>query len=77
MNLFTHARLVWAQHRAFSAARAELNRYSDRQLRDMGLARGDLTRVAYQEAERRVAIPRSSSAATVGAWTAAHPAPAL
>lgn len=65
MNLFTHARLVWAQHRAFQAARAELNRYTDRQLIDMGLTRGDLTRVAYDEAERRVATPRTHS---VGAF---------
>lgn len=61
MNLFTHARLVWAQHREFHAARAELDRYTDRQLRDMSMTRGDITRVAYDEAERRVATPRTQS----------------
>jgi uncharacterized protein YjiS (DUF1127 family) len=67
MNLFTHALHVWAQHRAFQAAQAELSRYSDRQLRDMGLTRGDLTRVAYDEAERRVATPDARSA-PANAW---------
>jgi uncharacterized protein YjiS (DUF1127 family) len=61
MNLFTHALHVWAQHREFHPVRAELDRYSDRQLRDMGLTRGDLTRVAYEEAERRVTTPDVSS----------------
>lgn len=78
MNLFSHALLVWAQHREFHAARAELDRYSARQLRDMGLTRGDLTRVAYEEAERRVAMPeRRSASASVGAWHGVAPQPAL
>ena len=76
MNLFRHALLVWAQHREFHAARAELDRYTDRQLHDMGLTRGDLTRVAYEEAERRVATPESRSAsAPAGAWHRIAPQP--
>jgi len=70
MNLFSHALHVWAQHREFHAARAELDRYTDRQLSDMGLTRGDLTRVAYEEAERRVATNATA------VWQAAEPMPA-
>jgi uncharacterized protein YjiS (DUF1127 family) len=60
LNLFTHGLLVWAQHREFRAATAELNRYTDRELSDTGLTRSDLTRVAYDEAERRIVPPPPS-----------------
>ena len=74
MNLFSHALLVWVQHREFQAARAELDRYSDRELRDMGLIRRDITSVAYDEGERRVALSGNRS---VGAWQATAPQSAL
>lgn len=73
MNLFTHARLVWAQHRAFHAALTELDRYSDSQLRDMGINRGDIVGIAYDEAERRVTTPSTRSAS---AWQAVAAQPA-
>ena len=57
LNLFTHGLLVWAQHREFRAATAELNRYTDRELSDTGLSRSDLTRVAHDEAGRRIVPP--------------------
>ena len=67
MNLFNHALHVWAQHREFRAVFAKLARLSDRELRDMGIDRGDIARIAYQEAERRIVTPAASSIpATVG-----------
>ena len=62
MNLFHHALHVWAEYREFRAVFAKLARLSDRELRDMGIDRGDVTRIAYQEAERRIAAPIASSA---------------
>ena len=61
MNLFTHALRVWAQHREFRAVFAKLARLSERELRDMGIDRGDITRIAYQEAERRIVTPAAAS----------------
>jgi uncharacterized protein YjiS (DUF1127 family) len=71
MNLFTRALRVWAQHREFRAVFAKLARLSDRELRDMGIDRSDITRIAYQEAERRIVTSAvtpamSSSPAIVG-----------
>jgi uncharacterized protein YjiS (DUF1127 family) len=67
MNLFNHALRVWAQHREFRAVFAELDRHSDRELRDMGIDRSDIARIAYQEAERRIVTPAASStSATAG-----------
>ena len=62
MNLFHHALHVWAEYREFRAVFAKLARYTDRELRDMGIDRGDITRIAYQEAERRIVTPAASSA---------------
>ena len=64
MNLFNHALHVWAQHREFRAVFAELARLSDRELRDMGIDRGDTTRIAYQEAEQRIVTPRPATSST-------------
>ena len=61
MNVLNHALSVWAQHREFRAVFAELARHTDRELRDMGIDRGDITRIAYQEAERRIVTPAASS----------------
>lgn len=56
MNLLNTILHIWAMHCQFRTVLAELNSYSDRQLTgDLGLARGDIARVAYEEAERRVA----------------------
>ena len=76
MNLLDNILLAWAQHRAFRAAYAKLGRLSDRDLRDRGLARGDLARLAYEQAERRVAPPAPNRARhPVPAWH--EPAPAV
>jgi uncharacterized protein YjiS (DUF1127 family) len=61
MSLFHHALSVWAQRREFRAAYAELARHTDRELRDMGIERRDITRIAYAEAERRIVTPVASS----------------
>ena len=65
MNLFNHALSVWAQHREFRAVFAKLARLSDRELRDMGIDRSDIARIAYQEAERRIVTPAASSAPAI------------
>ena len=68
MNVLNHARRVWAQHREFRAGYAELARHSERELRDMGIDRGDIARVAYQEAERRVVTPAASSTPAIAGY---------
>jgi uncharacterized protein YjiS (DUF1127 family) len=55
MNLLKQIGHVWIQHREFQAALASLKRLSDRELSDLGLARGDIARAAFEEAERRAA----------------------
>ena len=55
MDLLRNIGLVWAQYRAFRAALAELETYSERELDELGVTRADVPRVAYEEAERRVA----------------------
>jgi uncharacterized protein YjiS (DUF1127 family) len=69
MNLFTHALHVWAQHREFRAVFAKLARLSDRELRDRGIDRSDITQIAYQEAEQRIVTPAVTPA------TSSTPAP--
>jgi uncharacterized protein YjiS (DUF1127 family) len=61
MNLFNHALSAWAQHREFRAVFAELAHHTDRELRDMGIDRGDIAQIAYQEAERRRVTPAASN----------------
>ncbi len=46
MNVLNRALRVWAQHRAFRTAFAKLARLTERELRDMGIERGDITRIA-------------------------------
>ena len=65
MNLFHHALSVWAQQREFRAVSAELARHTDRELRDMGVERSDITRIASDEAERRVVAPATGRPATL------------
>ncbi len=54
MNLLKNIGLAWTQYRAFQASLTELESYSDRELRDLGITRADMARIAYEEAERRV-----------------------
>ncbi len=54
MNLLQTISLAWTQYRAFQAALAELEKYSERELGELGITRADIPRTAYAEAERRV-----------------------
>jgi uncharacterized protein YjiS (DUF1127 family) len=53
MNLLKRIALVWMQYRAFQKTFAELSRMSDCELKDVGLYRGDIARVALGQAEQR------------------------
>ena len=77
MNLLQHTLRRWAQHREFRAVYAELGRHSDRELRDMGLERGDLARLACAEAERRIAPPTTPHHRAEAPAPATWPDPAL
>ena len=55
MSLLNHIALVLRQHGEFRATLSRLNGLSDAGLRQRGLARGDIARVAYQDAETRAA----------------------
>ena len=57
MNLIHDTLQIWAMHREFRSVLAELGNRSDGELAELGLDRGDLARVAYQEAERRILTP--------------------
>lgn len=61
MNFLNHAVSVLTQYREFRAVSAKLARHTDRELRDMGIDRSDITRIAYQEAERHTMTPDPSS----------------
>ena len=75
MNLLKATLRVWAMHREFRAALVEFDSYSDRELADLGVGRGDVARLAYAEAERRVATPAPSHAeAPAPAWRSPAPA---
>ena len=66
MNLLQTISSTWAQYRAFQAALAELERYSERELTELGITRADIPRTAYAEAERRVeALARSRGPRTI------------
>jgi uncharacterized protein YjiS (DUF1127 family) len=58
MNLLRNIRIVFAQYREYQTVLAELGSYTDRELAEIGLARGDVPRLAYVEAERRVSTGR-------------------
>ena len=68
MNVLNHALSVWAQHREFRAVFAELTRHTDRELNDMGIDRSAITRIAYQEAERRIVTPAASSTPAIAGY---------
>jgi uncharacterized protein YjiS (DUF1127 family) len=55
MSVLRTITLAWTQYRAFQAALAELKSYSARELSERGITRADIPRLAYAEAERRVA----------------------
>ena len=53
MNILKQIGQIWNQYREFRSTFNELSHMSDAELRDMGLYRGDIVRVAYGEAETR------------------------
>ncbi len=63
MNLLKTTLRVWAMHREFRAVLTELNGHSDRKLAELDLTRGDIARVAYEEAERRIVTTAASDSA--------------
>ena len=69
MRLLTTIATTLAQYHRFTAARRELEARSDRELADMGLERGDFTRLAWQEAERRFPLPAATEDAQAFAKT--------
>lgn len=76
MNLIHDTLQIWAMHREFRSVLAELQHYSDRELSELGIGRGDITRVAYEEAERRIVTPPVAQDRTQPAdWAARAAAP--
>ena len=54
MRLLTTIATTLARYHQFNAILRELNAYPDRVLVDMGIDRADLSRLAWEEAERRL-----------------------
>jgi uncharacterized protein YjiS (DUF1127 family) len=55
MDLLRSIKRAWIQYRAFERVRTELADSSDRQLADVGIARGDIGRIAFEHAEHLAA----------------------
>ena len=71
MDMLQETYRGWAVRREFHAALAELSRYTDRQLADMGVERGDVVRLAWEEAERRFPLPAEGEPTRAFAKTSA------
>lgn len=72
MRLLTTIATTLAQYHQFTAIRRELDTRSDHQLADMGVKRGDIVRLAWEEAERRFPLPAESEPTHVFAKTSAR-----
>ena len=55
MSILKQIGQIWNQYREFRSTFNELSNMSDAELRDMGLYRGDIVRVAYGQAESSTA----------------------
>ena len=55
MHLLRLILLAWREYRAFEHALASFQNLSDRDLKDIGITRGHIPRLAYSEAERQSA----------------------
>jgi uncharacterized protein YjiS (DUF1127 family) len=76
MNLLNETLRIWAMHREFRSVLAELQLCSDRELSELGIGRGDITRGAYEEAERRIVTPPvAQDRAQSADWAARAAAP--
>lgn len=75
MRLLHAIGLAWTQYLQFRSALAELESYSSRELDELGIRRGDLIRLAYEEAERRIAaLAARQPVHEHRPWTPASPA---
>lgn len=71
LDLLNETLRIWAMHREFRAVLRGLQGYSDRELTELGISRADITRVAYEEAERRIITPAARRPETTdGSWSA-------
>ena len=71
MDLLNETLRIWAMQREFRSVLNELKSYSDRELTELGLSRGDVARVAYEEAERRILTPvQGQASADTALWPA-------
>ena len=71
MDLLNETLRIWAMQREFRSVLNELKSYSDRELTELGLSRGDVARVAYEEAERRILTPvQGQASANAAIWPA-------
>ena len=68
MNLLKETHRIWATHREFRTVLRELGQYTDRELSELGIGRGDLARIAYEEAERRIGASAPASDG-LGLWS--------
>ena len=68
MNVLNRVLSAWAQQREFRAVYAELARHTDREIHDMRIERSDITRIAYDEAERRIVTPAASSSQAIAGY---------
>ena len=50
--LLSHLVDIFRQWRRYNESLRELNRLADRELADIGMTRGDITRVAWESSER-------------------------
>jgi len=79
MNILKQIGQIWNQYREFRTTFNELSHMSDAELRDMGLYRGDIVRVAYGEAESHAASaatarrqPRQNARGSFGILSGSH-----
>lgn len=78
MNLIRRLLRPLIQYREFQAALAAFRRLSQRQLQEAGIARADIVRLAFEQAERRAAAvvasrPRTSAARQTSGLPPAQP----
>jgi len=66
MNFFNRIGVLWTQYRQFRATISELSQLSDAELKDIGLYRGDIINVAYEEAEKSAAASIAKSGKSAG-----------
>jgi uncharacterized protein YjiS (DUF1127 family) len=71
MHLLKSVLLTLRQYREFRAALAELGARPDDELAELGIDRGDIARIAYEEAERRAAASAVGGRLPASTWQGA------